>query len=296
MHIAISGSSGLVGSALCSSLPGHQVTRLVRSDAGQHEILWDLEQGRVETEKLESVDAIVHLAGENLSEGRWNASKKEAIRHSRVEGTRLLSDALAKLSGKPPIFICASAIGYYGNRGHQVCDERTAPGGDFLADVCKKWETATRPAAEAGLRVVNLRIGVVLSKSGGALAKMLFPFKVGVGGQIGNGDQFISWIVLDELINVILFCLEQESLEGPVNAVSPHPVTNREFTKTLGKVLSRPTMLPLPGFAARLAFGEMADALLLSSTRVAPNKLEENGYRFAFPQLEPSLRHELLKS
>ncbi|MGH9813472.1 MAG: TIGR01777 family oxidoreductase, partial [Candidatus Acidiferrales bacterium] len=208
-------------------------------------------------------------------------------------GTRLLADALAKLSRRPRTLVCASAIGYYGDRGEETLREDSPPGKGFLAETCVEWEAAAKPAADAGLRLVHLRIGVVLHPAGGALKQMLLPFKLGAGGVIGSGRQYMSWIALDDLVGVFQHALANDSLCGPANAVAPNPATNREFTKTLGKVLSRPTIFPMPAFAARLAFGEMADELLLSSARVEPARLAASGYRFAYPQLEPALRHLL---
>lgn len=237
------------------------------------------------------------FAGENIASARWTDAMKQRIRDSRVKGTRLLADSLAKLKQKPEVFVCASAIGYYGNRGDEVVDETSPPGSsaEFLPPVCEEWEAATLPTREAGIRVVNLRFGVVLSPKGGALEKMLLPFQLGGGGILGDGKQWMSWVALDDAVGAIQHVLATDSLEGPTNAVSPHPVKNAEYTSTLGKVLWRPTILPMPAFAARLAFGQMADELLLSSTRVKPTKLEATNYRFRFPELEPALRHLLGK-
>lgn len=278
MKIVLTGASGLVGSALTSSLAaaGHCITRLSHSQP------WP---------ELVEHDAVVHLAGENIATGRWTPEKRARIRDSRVQVTRRLCEAVAKLALPPRAFICASAVGYYGNRGDEVLREESAPGEGFLAEVCRDWEAATKPAADAGIRVVNLRFGVILSAAGGALAKMLTPFKLGVGGVIGDGRQWMSWIMLDDVIGVIGDALANGTLRGPVNVVAPQPVTNREFTKTLGRVLHRPTMFPAPAFVLRLALGEMADALLLSSQRVEPAKLIASGHAFRFPHLEGALRH-----
>jgi uncharacterized protein (TIGR01777 family) len=278
MKVAVTGASGLIGSALVESLKaaGHEVTRVPR---GQ----FDVAEGR---------DAVVHLAGENIA-GRWTAQKKQRIRDSRVEGTRRLCEALVKMSARPKVLVCASAIGYYGDRGDEVLTEESAPGSGFLAEVCRDWEAATRPASQKGVRVVNLRFAVVLSAKGGALAKMLFPFKLGLGGIVGSGRQWWSWVAVDDVVGAIAQALTTEQLSGPVNVASPQPVTNREFTKTLGKVLGRPTIFPMPAFAARLAFGEMADAALLASARVQPAKLAASGYRFRYPDLAHALRHVL---
>jgi uncharacterized protein len=299
MKILVTGSTGLVGSALVPYLTrgGHQVVRMVRkrADSANNEVQWDPEKGTIDSAGLEGADAVVHLAGENIAEGRWTEEKKRRIRESRVKGTALLSDALAKLKEPPKAFISASAIGFYGDRDDEILSEESKPGTDYLADVCREWEAATEPAKQKGIRTVNLRIGVVLSRSGGALAKMLLPFQIGVGGAIGNGKQYMSWIHIDDMIGVIDQTLTNSTLNGPVNAVAPNPVTNQEFTKTLGRVLSRPTLFTVPVFAARLAFGEMADAVLLSSTRVQPARILAAGYKFRYPELEGALRQLLEK-
>jgi hypothetical protein len=297
MKILVTGASGLVGSALVPFLvsKGHEVVRLVRSEPkpGATEIRWNPERGVDDTARLEGLDAVVHLAGENISEGRWTDEKKTRIRESRVKGTRVLAEALAQLAAPPKVLVSASAIGFYGSRGDEVLTEQSASGDDFLAEVCREWELATRPAAAKGVRVVNLRFGVILSKESGALSKMLTPFKLGVGGRVGSGEQYMSWVTLDDVVGAIYYALETDALHGPVNVVALRPVTNREFTRTLGSVLSRPTIFPAPAFALRLAFGEMADALLLSSMRVEPLRLKESGYEFQYPELEGALRHLL---
>ncbi|HEX8140180.1 MAG TPA: TIGR01777 family oxidoreductase [Pyrinomonadaceae bacterium] len=294
MKILVTGASGLVGSALVPYLTskGHEVVRLVRSrpKSGTAEIEWNPESGVADPSRLEGFDAVVHLAGENISEGRWTDEKKRRIRESRVKGTRVLAENLAQLAQPPRTLASASAIGFYGNRGDELLNEQSASGQDFLAEVCREWELATRPAAERGIRVANLRFGVILSREGGALAKMLTPFKLGVGGRVGSGRQYMSWITLDDTVGSIYHALTHEDVRGPVNVVAPRPVTNEEFTKTLGQVLSRPTLLPAPAFALRLAFGEMADALLLSSARVEPARLKETGYTFQHPELEGALK------
>ena len=293
MKILISGSHGLVGSALTSSLGrgSHQILTLVRSTSkSASEIEWHPEQGPLQPKALEGIDAVVHLAGESIAEGRWDDGKKRRIRDSRVKGTTVLSQKLAQLEQPPKTFICASAIGYYGNRGDELLTEDSSPGDDFLSRVCVEWEQATLPAKERGIRVVNARFGIILSTDGGALAKMLTPFRMGVGGRVGSGKQWMSWIALADVVGALKFALDRETLSGPVNYVSPNPVTNAEFTKTLGKALSRPTIFPIPEFGVRLAFGEMADALLLSSQRVKPQLLEENGYQFACQKLDGALR------
>ncbi len=295
MHIAVSGSSGMVGSALISFLTreGHRVTRLVRKAAAGDDVAWDSAQGVKDLPRLEGVGAVAHLAGENIAAGRWTAARKEEIRRSRVEGTRRLCESLARLSRRPKALVSASAIGFYGNRGDEILKEDSAPGSDFLAQVCREWEAATEPASGAGIRVVYLRFGMILSPAGGALKKMLLPFKLGAGGRIGSGAQFMSWVAIDDAVCAIHHAIVTESLLGAVNAVAPRPVTNAEYTRTLARVLSRPAIAPMPAFAARLAFGEMADALLLASQRVMPTRLQASGYKFRYPELEGALRHLL---
>lgn len=297
MTVLVTGSTGLLGSALVPFLTdqGHRVIRLVRKDPKPDEVRWHPEAGTIDTAGLEGLDAVVHLAGENIAEGRWNAAKKARIRDSRVNGTRLLAESLAGLSAPPGVLVSASAIGYYGDRGDEVLREDSPAGSDFLAEACLAWEAAAQPAAQKGIRTVNLRTGIVLSAEGGALAKMLFPFKMGAGGVIGSGNQYMSWISIHDTIGVVHHALTTDALQGPVNTVAPTPVTNREFTSTLGRALSRPTLFPMPAFAARLAFGEMADALLLASARVEPVRLQETGYAFQHPHLEGALRHILGK-
>jgi uncharacterized protein (TIGR01777 family) len=300
MHVLVTGSTGLVGSALLPFLrvEGHQITRLVRTTPrpGEAEVYWDPAAKRVATPGLEGIEAVVHLAGENIAAGRWTAEKKSRIRNSRVQGTRVLCEALAQLVHPPRVLVSASAIGYYGDCGERLLQEESRPGTDFLAEVCRAWEAATAPAEQAGIRVVYVRLGVVLSTAGGALARMLTPFKMGCGGVIGTGRQYMSWIALDDVVRIIHHALVTDALRGPVNTVAPHPVRNREFTKTLGRVLWRPTLCPLPSFMARALFGEMADALLLASVRVAPARLGDIGYRFCYPELEGALRHVLGKA
>ena len=297
MNILVSGSSGLVGSSLVSSLSsdGHSVIRLVRSEpaAGEAEVHWNPESGKVDIERLEGLGAVVHLAGENIAAGRWAPERKARIRDSRVKGTRLLCESLADLAQPPRVLVCSSAIGYYGNRSQEILNEESASGSGFLAEVCREWEAAAEPAIQGGIRVVNLRIGVVLSAAGGALAKMLFPFRMGAGGRIGSGRQYMSWVALDDVVGAIQHALITDALQGAINVVAPHPVTNREFTKILGRVLGRPTLFSMPAFAARLAFGEMGDELLLGSTRVEPVRLLATEYQFRHPDLENALRHLL---
>jgi uncharacterized protein (TIGR01777 family) len=297
MKILVSGSHGLVGRALVKSLTddGHEVVRLVRHDRtlGAFEIEWHPNQGRIDAQQLEGFDAVFHLAGESIATGRWTEAKKKAIRDSRILGTVLLSYTLAQLSQPPSVFVCASAIGYYGNRGDEVLTESSAVGTDFLALVCLGWERATSEAADKGIRTVNARFGIILDPHGGALAKMLTPFRMGIGGRVGDGKQWMSWITLEDVVAGLKFMLMDTAARGPVNFVAPKPVTNAEFTQTLGRVLSRPTIFPVPAFGARLAFGEMADALLLSSQRVQPAVLEDKGFPFYWPTLEPALWHLL---
>ena len=296
MKILVTGSSGLVGKSLIDFLTtgGHEVVRLVRTSS-QHDnaIQWNPSEGQIDRAALEGIEAVVHLAGEGIATRRWSAAQKARILDSRVQGTRLLCEAIAELEKPPRTLISASAVGYYGDRGDETLDETSSVGTGFLADVCRQWETACEPARQKGVRVVNLRIGVVLSPQGGALKSMLLPFKLGVGGVVGGGKQFWSWIAIDDLIGAIHHALMCDDLSGPVNVTAPNAATNREFTKALGKVLRRPTIFPMPAFAARIALGEMADELLLASARVLPTRLQETGYEFRCPDLEGALRHVL---
>jgi uncharacterized protein (TIGR01777 family) len=239
------------------------------------------------------VEAVVHLSGESIAAGRWTAARKASIRDSRIRGTSLLAGVLAKLAQPPKVLVSASAIGYYGDRSEELLREDSAPGSDFLAGVCRQWEASTEAASRAGIRTVHLRTGIVLARNGGALAKMVLPFKLGVGGRIGSGRQYMSWIHLEDEVNAILHCLNTADLRGAVNAVAPAAVTNAEFTKVLGRVLRRPTLFPLPALAARIMLGEMADALLLSSQRVEPARLAATGFRFRYSDLEAALRDVL---
>jgi uncharacterized protein (TIGR01777 family) len=297
MIVAITGSTGLIGTALAGALEadGHLVRRIVRSmaNAEENDIRWDPAGGTIDAVELGSVDAIVHLAGANVAGQRWTNSYKAIIRDSRVLGTRLLCRTIAGMVTRPAVLVSASAVGYYGDRGEEQVDESSPPGRGFLADVCQQWEAETVPARDAGVRVANLRFGVVLSRDGGALAQMLTPFKLGAGGVIGSGRQYISWIAVDDAVRAIQFALQAAALNGPVNAVAPEPVTNREFTVALGRVLGRPTILPMPAFAARLAFGDMADEMLLSGVRAVPHALANAGFSFRHPHLEMALRHLL---
>ena len=298
MVVLVTGSTGFIGSALVPVLTtgGHSVRRLVRSEpTGEDEFHWQPESENLDMKGLEGVDAVVHLAGENIAAGRWTPSKKARILDSRVKGTRLLCESLAQLAEPPKVLVCSSGVGYYGARVAGVVNEESPLGAGFLADVCHQWEAAAVPAVEKGIRVVNLRTGIVLSPAGGTLARMLTPFKMGVGGKLGNGKQYISWMTLDDALEIINHVLVTEGLRGPVNAVTPQPVTNSEFTKTLGRVLGRPTIFLMPTFAAHLVFGEMADETLLSSIRVEPTQLLKSGYTFRYPELEGALRHVLSK-
>jgi len=297
VKILISGSTGFVGSALCTVMQGrrHQVVPLVRGgrDAGGAAVLWDPLAGVLDHEQLEGIDAVVHLAGENVASGRWNAARKERIRASRVEGTRLLAARLGQLERPPAVAVCASAIGYYGSRADEVMREESTAGAGFLAEVVQEWEQATMPMRDKGIRVVNMRIGVVLSPVGAALERMLLPFRLGLGGRIGDGRHYMSWITLEDVIEAIAFALDNESLSGPVNTVSPGHVTNRQFTRALGRAVRRPTLLPVPAWLVRLAMGEMGEDLLLSSTRVEPVRLQQAGYEFHHPTIESAFEHML---
>jgi uncharacterized protein (TIGR01777 family) len=297
MNIAVTGSTGLVGSALVPFFRsrGHHVLRIVRSDGDcrGEDVAWEPSTGRIDALRLESLDAVVHLAGENVAARRWDAEQKERIRASRVQGTGLLCRTVAGLRQPPGVIISASAIGFYGDRGEEQLDEESPSGNGFLPEVCRAWEAATQPATEAGIRVVHLRFGVILSSKAGALSKMLKPFRLGLGGRIGNGRQWMSWITLDDVLGCIAHVIGDSSLCGPVNAVAPNSVTNREFTRTLGRVLRRPTLLPIPRFMARLAFGEMAEELLLASTRVVPRVLLDSGYQHRDADLAGALRRLL---
>ncbi len=296
MKVLVTGSSGLIGSALVPLLTasGHEVARARRSEPapGTSDVAWDPQKGYLDAMALDGLDAVVHLAGESIS-GRWTSGKKRRILDSRVRGTRLLSETLASLDRPPRALVAASAVGYYGDRGQEELTEESGAGAMFLSEVCRQWEAATQPAEEKGTRVVKLRFAPVLSAAGGALVQLLTPFRLGLGGVIGSGRQYMSWIAIDDAIGAIEHALATASLEGAVNAAAPNPVTNREFTKTLGRVLGRPTVVPLPALAARLLFGDVADELLLASQRVLPAKLQASGYQFRFPDVEDALRHLL---
>lgn len=296
MKVLLTGAAGLVGNRLASFLThrnNHVIPLVRKAEPAPGEVRWDPYAKTIDVQALEGLDAVVHLAGENIADGRWTSRKKSRIRESRIQGTRFLSQSLAKLFDPPKVLVSVSAIGYYGNRGEDLLDEESDPGKGFLADVCRDWEAAAYPAVLRGIRVVHPRLGMALSTTGGALARMLPAFRMGFGGKIGNGRQYMSWISMEDLVGIIDYAIHKESLHGPVNAVSPKPVTNQDFSITLARVLSRPSFLALPAFGARIAFGEMADALLLASARVLPARLEKSGYKFQFPELEEALRHEL---
>jgi uncharacterized protein len=306
MRILISGSTGLVGSALLPRLSreGHTVVKLVRptppnpnaadqSDRSHFEaVSWSPQDGTL-GERAEGADAIVHLAGVSIAHGRWNPARKKALRDSRVAATGRLIESLKMLTHPPRIFIAASAIGFYGNRGDEELTESSAPGTDFLAQLCVDWEAESSRASEFGARVVQLRSGVILARDGGALPQIALPFRFGAGGPVGSGRQWMSWIALDDVTGIVSYALAKAEMIGPYNVVAPQPARNADFARALGRVLHRPAFLPAPAFALRLALGEMADALLLSSQRVLPQKIAQTTYRFAHPQLEGALRSAL---
>lgn len=291
----MSGSHGLVGGALVSALTrrGHQVSRLVRGGAGPGDVTWDIGAQRIDTAALSGVDAAVHLAGASLFR-RWTEEGKALIQDSRLDGTRLLARALAVLDPRPSVLVSGSAVGYYGSRGDEVLDESSAPGSDFLANLCQGWEGATAAAGEAGIRVVHLRTGIVQSANGGALARQLPIFRAGLGGRLGSGEQFVSWVSLEDEVGAIIHALDDQEVQGPLNATSPHPVTNADFTRCLAGVLGRPAVLPVPAAALSLVLGrQMATGMLLASQRVLPARLESSGYRFRHPDLAGALRAAL---
>jgi uncharacterized protein len=294
MNVLLTGASGFIGSALASSLAsgGHTVRRLTRRPpAGEGAFAWNPRDGSIDRRALAQLDAAVHLAGETV-DGRWTPAKKERILRSRVDGTRALSEALAALDPPPRVLVCASAVGFYGDRGDEELTEQSPPGHSFLAEVVKKWEAASTPAEEAGIRVVRLRFGIVLGREGGALRRMLIPFRLGLGGRLGSGRQWMSWVSIDDVVGAIQHSLVTDELAGAANAVAPNPVTNAELTKTLGRVLRRPAILPVPTPVLRIALGEFAGELV-SSVRVLPRRLAEAGYEFRDPALEPALRRFL---
>jgi uncharacterized protein (TIGR01777 family) len=294
MDVLISGARGLIGTALGEALAakGHRIVRLVRggTTAGD-EIAWDPAASRIDASALEGLDAVVHLAGEGIGEKRWTDAQKQRIVESRTRGTSLLVGALATREHKPRVLVSGSAIGYYGDRGDEVLTETSAPGDDFLANLCVQWEAATAPAGEAGIRTVTVRTGIVLSASGGALDRMLTPFRLGLGGRIGRGTQYMSWVSIDDEVGAIVHAIERDDVHGPINATGPNPVTNKEFTATLGRVLHRPTVLPTPLAPLKLLYGpELVQSLLLFSQRVEPAALQRTGYDFKHPSLEAALR------
>lgn len=296
LRVAVSGTTGLLGSALVPFLTtaGHDVRRIVRSapDHARGDVHWDQRAGTINGSALEGLDGVVHLAGAGIADKRWTAARKRVIVSSRVDGTRAVAEALAALEHKPRVLVCASAVGYYGSRDpDETLTEESDAGEGFLADTCRAWEAAAQPAVDAGIRVVHLRIGMVVSGAGGALPKLLTPFKLGLGGPVGSGKQAVSWIALDDLLSIVRFALSAQ-VAGPLNAVAPNAVTNRELGKTLGRVLGRPAIAPLPAAAVHAGFGEMGQALLLEGSRVAPRRLERAGFKWLFPDLERALRFE----
>jgi uncharacterized protein (TIGR01777 family) len=296
MRILVTGASGLIGKALRESFEekGYEMLLATRSEPkDEQHIQWNADTGFADEDlaRLEGLDAAIHLAGEGIAGLRWTDEKKKAIRDSRVFGTRTMIEMFARLEQKPKVFISGSALGFYGDRGDDEMTEASSAGTTFLAEVCKEWEAESRRAEDLGIRTVLLRTGIVLSKDGGALATMLTPFKLGVGGVVGSGKQWMSWISLDDVVGIINYALENENVRGAVNVVSPNPVTNEEFTKTLGTVLNRPTFLPLPEFAVNLVLGEMGDALLIDSTKVIPKRMKDTGYKFKFTELKTALEY-----
>ncbi len=296
LRIAITGATGLVGSRLTPFLRagGHAVHRIVRTPTGAaDEIVWSPSEGRIDADALEGVDAIIHMAGASIAGGRWNAKRMQQIRSSRIEGTSLLAETLASLNRPPAVLVSTSAVGYYGLRGDQLLDETSSSGDGFLAEVCRQWEAAADPARTAGIRVVHPRFGVVVAGEGGMIGQLTLPFKLGLGGRIGSGDQYLSWIAIDDLLSVLLESIMNDGLDGPVNAVSPGIITNQQFTDAMGSVLGRPTIVPVPTTAAKVAFGQMADELLLASQRVEPAQLHQAGFDFSYRSIDTALQHEL---
>jgi uncharacterized protein len=290
-RVLVSGASGPIGAALLPSLKarGYSVTCLVRGAAtGPDQVSWNPTQP-LSPDSVSGFDAVIHLAGESIV-GRWTEAKRRRILDSRTQGTRHLAEAVAKAARRPDVFISASAVGYYGNRGDEILREDSPSGEGFAAEVCRQWEAAAQPAAAAGIRIVQMRLGVVMSGDGGALKKMLLPFRLGLGGRLGDGRQWWSWVSVDDVVGAIQHVLDHDSVRGPVNLVAPTQVTNAEFTKTLAAVLKRPALFPMPAFAVRLVFGQMGDELFLASQRVEPAKLSASGYRFKHPELRKALQ------
>ena len=300
LTVLISGASGVIGSALVPFLTtgGHRVMRLVRGapDNNPEEVSWDPIEGRMDLDPSEKIDVVIHMAGENIGNQRWTAKKKKKITDSRNKGTRLIAEKISQLHTKPRVFLCASAIGYYGDRGDLTVTEQDGAGDDFISDVCSQWENSASPATEAGIRTAFLRIGVVLTPLGGALSRLLLPFQLGLGMKIASGKQYVSWISLPDVMGSIYYTIFNETIQGPVNLVSPNPVTNHELSKKMGMVLRRPVLLKVPEFLIKQAFGQMGQEILLSSTRVSPQVLLESQYPFLYPNLEPWLRDTLGKS
>jgi uncharacterized protein (TIGR01777 family) len=294
VDVAISGASGLIGTALSASLraDGHRVLRLTRGGVTTGDAIgWDPETGRIDAPALEGIDAVVHLAGEGIGDRRWTDEQKRRIRESRVRGTATIAGAIATRERKPSVFVSGSAIGYYGNRGDEELTEQSEPGTDYLAQVCVAWEAETQPAADAGVRTVVTRTGLVLDAHGGALARMLLPFKLGLGGKQGAGTQWMSWIALADEVGALRHAIAHDTVRGPVNLVAPNPVTNAEFARTLGASLRRPTVLSTPLLPLKLRFGgELVESLLLFSQRVTPAQLESTGYQFTCSSLDAALR------
>lgn len=295
MKIFLTGASGFLGDSLGNFLlmdEANNIIPLVRKKDDSRGVYWDYEKREIESERLEGADVFVHLAGENIS-GRWTSKKKRSIKDSRIKGTKFICEVLAELSSPPKVMLCASGVGLYGNRGAEELTEDSLPGQGFLSELGREWESASNILSDKGVRVVHMRSGLVLSQKGGVLKKMLLPFKLGLGGALGSGNNYWSWISLIDWLRACEECIKNEELSGPVNFVSPHAVTNNEFTKTLGKALKRPTFMRVPVFALKLLFGDMAEEALLSSAKVIPKKLIDSGFRFSHPKLLEFLKQEL---
>jgi len=292
MNVVITGASGLIGTALTKKLSneGHRIFPMVRDLSGDNPFQWHPQKNKIKWDKTIPIDVVVHLAGAGIAQGRWTKKRKQTILDSREKGTQLLSRTLAGLKHKPRVYISGSAIGYYGDTGDHAVDEESRRGDGFLAEVCQIWEAATVPATQAGIRTVNIRIGVVLSRQGGALQKMVLPFKLGLGGRLGSGRQYMSWVSLEELVHMVRFIMKTETISGPVNLVSENPVTNGEFSESLAKALNRPALFPVPAFMLKLVLGEMADELLLQGSKVIPRKLKSAGFDFYDADLQTALQ------